>query len=356
MDTNEMKQIIAEKMMRSAEQYGYDVSIYKFGDYSTDEIINALSNLMRDIAKKQEQEIESEKQSCSVNEVKYDISEIIRRINLELPKKPMLRFIPKEADCTDIFDSKLGGVPYMPKSFPYPVGKEGDYKGIPLRLLVQLNFERLPHIEPFPEKGILQIFCTCADDDEDELFGGDYGMDFDNGTNQNGFRVIYHENIITDRSMLIDESNVPEFEFNGNNFPFDGEFLLEAKEPEEYEANLHDASFRRLLMKYCSETAGKELTELYELENAGFGNTDFLRQNGGQYCCMGGYPHFTQTDPRYFDESLEKYNTLLFQLDSESEENGLIMWGDMGIANFFIPEANLKKCDFSEVLYNWDCS
>ncbi|MDE5859478.1 MAG: DUF1963 domain-containing protein, partial [Oscillospiraceae bacterium] len=33
-----------------------------------------------------------------------------------------------------------------------------------------------------------------------------------------------------------------------------------------------------------------------------------------------------------------------------------IMWGDMGVANFFISENDLKNLDFSKVAYNWDCS
>ena len=355
MDINAMKQNFAEELMKTAEQYGVDVSIYRNGNYSPDEILKALNGKMAEIAARQVQEIDEENQNRLIAEVRFDISEIIGRINRELLPKPMIRFIPVEAESTDIFDSKLGGVPYLPKNFPYPVGKEGAYKDIPLKLLVQLNFEKLPHIDPFPEKGILQIFCTCANDDEDELFGADYGMNYDDMTDQNGFRVIYHENIITDRSKLIDESDLPEFEFNGCNFPFDGEFLLETQEPEEYAATIQDGSFRKLLMKYCSEAAGTELNQISELEQAGFGNMDFLRYNDGQYCCIGGYPCFTQTDPRYFDDNLKKFDTLLFQLDSESEENGLIMWGDMGVANFFIPEENLKKCDFSQVLYNWDC-
>lgn len=36
--------------------------------------------------------------------------------------------------------------------------------------------------------------------------------------------------------------------------------------------------------------------------------------------------------------------------------NGMdIMWGDCGVANFFIHPDDLKNKDFSKVLYNWDC-
>jgi uncharacterized protein YwqG len=44
---------------------------------------------------------------------------------------------------------------------------------------------------------------------------------------------------------------------------------------------------------------------------------------------------------------------LLFQMDTDDEVG--IMWGDSGVANFFIIEEDLKNKDFSRVLYNWDC-
>lgn len=55
----------------------------------------------------------------------------------------------------------------------------------------------------------------------------------------------------------------------------------------------------------------------------------------------------------------EEYNVMLLQVDSEfveGERRYLILWGDCGIANFFIREKDLKAQDFSNILYNWDCS
>jgi uncharacterized protein YwqG len=43
---------------------------------------------------------------------------------------------------------------------------------------------------------------------------------------------------------------------------------------------------------------------------------------------------------------------LLFQLAYDD----YVMFGDGGIANFFIKKEDLKVCDFSKVWYNWDCS
>ena len=68
---------------------------------------------------------------------------------------------------------------------------------------------------------------------------------------------------------------------------------------------------------------------------------------------LGGYPFFTQTDPRQYNEKIQDY-ILLFQLDTDDAEND-IMWGDSGVGNFFIHPEDLKKRDFSKVVYNWDC-
>ena len=69
-----------------------------------------------------------------------------------------------------------------------------------------------------------------------------------------------------------------------------------------------------------------------------------------------GYPYFTQTDPREYEEQYRYYDTMLFQLDSDYGDDGdYIMWGDSGVANFFINQEDLKKRDFSKILYNWDC-
>lgn len=64
-------------------------------------------------------------------------------------------------------------------------------------------------------------------------------------------------------------------------------------------------------------------------------------------CQVGGYPFFTQSDPRSADDG----EVLLFQLNSVKD----IMWGDAGVANFFIDREALKNRDFSHVMYNWDC-
>lgn len=68
---------------------------------------------------------------------------------------------------------------------------------------------------------------------------------------------------------------------------------------------------------------------------------------------IGGYPHFAQDDPRCFN--YDEKEILLFQLDSDEVEDVNLMWGDAGVANFFISREDLKNGVFSDVLYSWDC-
>ena len=90
------------------------------------------------------------------------------------------------------------------------------------------------------------------------------------------------------------------------------------------------------------EKPWKELTsESYD------GICALLRHDGSK---MLGYPTFTQWDPRHENDG---FDTLLLQIDSNMKQH--IMWGDCGVANFFISSESLKRCDFSHVLYNWDC-
>ena len=69
---------------------------------------------------------------------------------------------------------------------------------------------------------------------------------------------------------------------------------------------------------------------------------------------LGGYAYFTQTDPRAY-EDLGKEWELVLQIDTEYGDEVDIMWGDCGVANFFVPKDKLKEMDFSEVWYSWDC-
>ena len=77
---------------------------------------------------------------------------------------------------------------------------------------------------------------------------------------------------------------------------------------------------------------------------------------GVQTCALPIYPYFTQEDPRINAGELAGLDVLLFQLDSDMQDRkDLVLWGDCGVANFFISREALRRRDFSRVCYNWDC-
>ncbi|MCY6957992.1 YwqG family protein [Clostridium brassicae] len=222
------------------------------------------------------------------------------------------------------WESKIGGNPYLEIGMEYPKTLKGEQ----LRLLAQINFEEVPHIEPFPTKGILQVFIF-----PDDL----YGADFDNPCKQDTFRIIYLPEVKKDEKLLVTD------------FSFLKELEEEWYLPFEKEGKMY---FSKEYMPVQGYTY--EFEALYK--DIHFTDEDmenYIDELNYSCCRIGGYPEFTQSDPREGNKELSLFDTLLLQLDCESECD--LMFGDSGIANFFIKEEDLRNLDFSNVLYNWDC-
>lgn len=288
-----------------------------------------------------------------------NLTKLLKRVDEKCPPMPCLPLKPVRAENISVFDSKLGGVPYLPKDMEYPKVLDGSSAGKPLRLLAQLNFERLPRLEGFPEKGILQFFTGSDDDDI-------IGVDFDDNFNQNCFRVIYHENVIEDTSKLISEADMPSFNCEEDYFPFKGEFLLTAGEVKYAPLSTADYRIDRVVAEAYNELFGGNVVGMYGMSGEqGVAQVDRPLHDAVHEVrcqlgtCMGGFPFFMQEDPRGYNDGYAKCDIMLFQLDSEIPEGGKyedeIMWGDSGVGNFFISSEDLAKRDFSHVLYTWDC-
>ena len=69
---------------------------------------------------------------------------------------------------------------------------------------------------------------------------------------------------------------------------------------------------------------------------------------------IGGYPGFSQEDPRDIAAE-DDHDVLLLQIDTDDIGEREIMWGDSGVANFFISREHLKQRNFQDVIYTWDC-
>lgn len=230
---------------------------------------------------------------------------------------------------TALHESKFAGNPYLPKNIEHPK----DTQGKPMKLLAQLNFSELPRLEPMPQEGIVQFFISAEDDV--------LGIDFDDLTNQANFKVMFHSSVIRDEALLVTDfsyMNDLDVEF----FPIEHEFGLQFEVKHE-PVSLGD--FRREELLGAEVDLEQEVNEKEELCDV-YGEA--FASDGHK---VGGYPFFTQTDPRAYSERLQKYDILLLQIDIDDG----IMWGDSGVANFFIRAEDLKNLDFTNVIYTWDC-
>jgi uncharacterized protein YwqG len=244
----------------------------------------------------------------------------------------------------EIYDSKLGGLPYWTPDLQYPLNSEGKK----LILLAQINFDKENVDSPLRKQGILQFFIT-----DDDLMG----IDFDDQTKQNNFRVIYHEKVdynITKDS--IKHYNIPNcIEKDVQCFPISKEYKISLTKNIDY-ISTHDFHFDEIFAKAYKEVYNKALkpedTFNKILDDEELEKLEEKLENDLPRHKMLGYSFFTQEDPRY-NKEYKDYDTLLFQIDSEGE---YILWGDVGVGNFFISKKSLLKKDFSKVLYNWDCS
>lgn len=284
-------------------------------------------------------------------ETQAKLDKLLAKVNELIPPVETVR-LKLSRGATTVFDSKMGGVPYFPKAMEYPTVREGESKGKPLRLLAQLNFAFLPKLEGFPSEGILQFFTF-----PDDL----YGADFDSPCNQNCFRVIYHENVITDTKALIE--SVPEIEIDDDLYPFKGEFLLTAEQPGKMGAVATDFRFDKAVAEAYNEVFGGDVVGMWDDDGKGIRQVDeplyyAIFSHYSSKTRIGGYPFFTQEDPRGYDDKYSRHTIMLFQSDSESGGEGWeneVCWGDAGVANFFITPEDLAKRDFSNVMYTWDC-
>ena len=255
---------------------------------------------------------------------------------IEATLKPTVQMNLKSCDRLSLWQSKVGGQPYLPLDMAYPI----DSNGNPLALLAQFNFAEIPNLPNFPSQGILQFYIAT-----DDL----YGMNFDDQQQQSGFKVLYFDQVIKDvKQLKQDFSDIKLSE--ADYLPFAGQYSIEFQRTEQL-ISLEDFAFGKKVLG---------VDELYDFEEQFEGGdfeddfiepyNEFVSATGHR---LGGYPYFTQTDPRHYNEKVQDY-ILLFQLDTDDAENE-IMWGDSGVGNFFIHPEDLKKRDFSKVLYNWDC-
>lgn len=259
----------------------------------------------------------------------------------QLEKETKLPFMSiKTVDkTTGILDSKFGGLPYLPSNESLPLDKEGK----PMRLLAQINCKDLAGLEEYPQEGMLQFYLTTNPRWDESV-------------------VKYYETVDEAVTAEMVAGRINDNYENSDCFPVEGEYGLEftlSKESMSRDDNRLMALFCQYFTKLSGtwisvpDDGGEEVYELFE----GYCDDSYA---GGHK--VGGYNSATQLPDYYpyresdafIDVKADESPVLLFQMDSESKKN--IMWGDLGVARFFIKRSDLKARKFENAYLVWDCS
>ena len=271
-----------------------------------------------------------------------DINIVIEEIKKNNSRE-CINIIIEENNSLNLTDSKFGGLPYISTDSDTPKDSNGNQ----LALLSQINCSNLPENTLYPKDGLLQFWISRNDD-----FGlgnkKDYYVKYIKNIEDN----ITKESILT-KYKLLDEENSEEYSpFNKKNTSFALKF-----EKGISTITSTDFLFEDIALKTIHELFPDEnIEDLYDdLERDVF-NTLFKAFKGVDHA-IGAYPTFTQWDPRNPEEK-DAYDITLLQVESywnnDSNSSG-IMWGDSGVANFFINKEKLEHLNFEDVLFNWDC-
>lgn len=251
---------------------------------------------------------------------------------------------------TPLTSSNVAGWFYLPKTSTIPTTSKGEQ----LMYLAQINCEELPENSIYPSKGIMQFW----------IFGGDYnlGNDYTKPTSDSKKRVIYYPEIeehfteVELSEMYKPEEDKKEGELItpiNDGAPFAMSFEKTSQWPMPNDFRFEEI-FNEKLNEHIEETKAEEGFESYDIgEEESYDIIEDL--DIPNHTQIGGYGHFTQEDPRMYDD-FEDYTELLFQLDSEfGTDDYYILWGDCGVGNFFAKKEQLRNLDFAECLYSWDC-
>lgn len=230
-----------------------------------------------------------------------------------------------------LLQSRFGGTAYWEAGVKPPV----DNDGVALTLLAQINFADVPAHDFLPDTGILQFFIPK----NDEYYGAE--LDKIGSSGQLVTQFWPTPNAENSMDWIDAEANADDL------MPVFGAHVLSFKEKQDC-AGIATIECAEALNANPFEVL--EDIALNEKEETLFYDaiTDYSASHGHK---LLGYPHFLQSEPRE-----DSNYRLLLQIDTDSEGDNDIMWGDDGVGHIFIREADLCEQRFDRVWFYWDCN
>lgn len=223
----------------------------------------------------------------------------------------------------EILDDKIGGKPYLPVGEEYPLDNEGN----PLALLLQINLKNID-LEEFPNDGILEIFT-----DKDLNYPCSYSVKYF-------------------KEGLEYQTNLPKI--NLHDYIVRRGYKISYKKSNSYMSS-SDYRFPKLMSSIINKVYGTNLENMDDIENF-FNNYDWYDSMTEQcetpFITLGGYPDFTQEDPRA--STRFRRDECVFKLDSNYDYKKINI-GDAGILFALIGKTNLKNRIFDKTFVSWDC-
>ncbi|QDP96315.1 DUF1963 domain-containing protein [Microlunatus elymi] len=241
--------------------------------------------------------------------------------------------------------SFLTGHPYLPAGTTWPEGAAG-----PQIFVGQINFAEVASVGAlpgFPRTGLLQWFVDADDT---------YGLTFDRSAGTAGFSTRWYADPSTAAGSPQPDAPTPTDTVDDLPMEFVGPTALQFRHsisipdwsglPAQHRS---DPIWERLAAALGERRADPEFV-YEEYVRGGSSLLDQLRTASK----VGGYPSFTQDDPRgtgSYPAADSGQAELIIELDS-IDVGG---WGDSGVAHLFGDPAALATGGLTSIRYHWDC-
>ncbi|MDI9497220.1 MAG: YwqG family protein [Bacillota bacterium] len=272
------------------------------------------------------------------------LESVIERIS-EASRQRLVYF-DVEPGRNSLFESKIGGLPYLPRNAAVPKNEDGKE----LCFFGQFLFDDMPAADiNLPPTGLLQVWLL-----NDRTTGTD-SYSVRSAETSLAKQLIYYPDL--DRTVTEAEVRARYQPAADGTFPVQGEFAITYYEGEQTHHNSSDNDYREQFIAIWNELYPddeiEDEEEYYDIVSEELEDLDeFDPEYGNQ---LGGYPHFFTEDNRTEETGLADYTVTLLALEGDVAfpDGSRIRFAPGAIVYFFMTAADLDRRDFSRIFYTW---